>query len=338
MEKEILKNIVDELNVSLKEKGKFIKLSLDDYNPVEISKEHFHEIEDVSYGNKIAFVDGGNAEILKAANFSLQLIRVYYTFYKDNKRIKNKRYEFYILVKSFEKDGKILYKTKTFGDKILNDLEFDSFDRTITQGVNRADVSFIGNVARRFAELHAASEIMVELGKNDVIVLDGSLETKYTYETKILNELHDKSDRAGVVLCGFSKTCELLTDKGVSFAGVLSDIQPEGSWYYYPAAKMNDFEIVFVKLNQKSGYIFRLDVNKKEKIDVVLRLLKNNSNDPVFLGYPYGLVEADRFARVSNRELGILKTKIMAKAGKEWKNINNILKTKDSHSVLDNIG
>ena len=117
-----------------------------------------------------------------------------------------------------------------------------------------------------------------------------------------------------IVICALSKTCELFTDKGNSILSLLNEIQPDKEWYYYPITKTNQkYEILFIKLNEKSKYIFRLDVLNKDmgKVEQVLSLLKSNSKDPVFLGYPYGLIEADRFARISNEELELLKTKFM---------------------------
>jgi hypothetical protein len=97
--------------------------------------------------------------------------------------------------------------------------------------------------------------------------------------------------------------------------------------------------ILFVKLNSKSKYIFRLDVLgfEIENLNKILNVLKQNSIDPVFFGYPYGLIEADKFARIQNSELEILKTKFRIYAKNKWKNIESLIKTKNSHSILDNI-
>jgi len=336
MEEDILKDIVEDLNFSIKEKGKFIKLYYEDYEPVEIDKSNFHEIKDIASENKLAFIDGGNCEILKAPNFSLQFIRVYYTIYKNNKRIENKRYEFYLLIRSLSKDNKILYKTKAFGGNLIGEIEFDSFDKTISQGNNRADISFVGNVARRFSELSIAKEVLDKLEKNDAIVFDGSLEAKYTHEEKILDELFEKAAKKDIMLAGLSKTCELLTDKGNSVIGVLAEMQIDGEWFYNPVAKLNKrFDIYFAKLNKDSDYVFRIDSTKKD--DKVFSMLKSNSTDPVFFGYPYALIESDKFARVTNKESEIFKTKFMMKAGKDWKKISSFLKSNDAHSVLDSI-
>lgn len=337
MEEDIINNILKDLENSIENNGKFIKLPDDDYESIEINKDNFHEITESVAKNKIAYIDGGNSEIFKGANFSLQFIRIYYTIYQDNKRISNKKYEFYLLIKSLEKENKIFYKTAIFGDKIINDLEFDSFDKTITKGVKRGDISSIGDIVRRFSELKVAYELIEKLEKDDSIILDGSLDATYSNENKMLEALDNSK---GVKICALSKTCELFTDKGGSIITSLNEISPDYKWYYHPIATTKEiYEILFIKLHEKSKYIFRLDIFKNQIKDInkILSNLQLNSKDPVFIGYPYALIEADRFARITNKEIELLKTRFMIKAGKDWKNINNSLKTKDSHNILDNI-
>jgi len=85
--------------------------------------------------------------------------------------------------------------------------------------------------------------------------------------------------------------------------------------------------------------VFKFEIRKEnsDKVNEILWLLKRNSIDPVFLGYPYGLVEADRFARVTNEELDYLKTRFMSKAGKWYKELVPYLNALNSHEILDNI-
>ena len=72
-------------------------------------------------------------------------------------------------------------------------------------------------------------------------------------------------------------------------------------------------------------------------MEEVLSLLKQNSKDPVFLGYPYGLIQADRFGRVSNNDAEYLKTSFMAKAGKRFDKIRKYMASVDSHEILDSV-
>ena len=57
--------------------------------------------------------------------------------------------------------------------------------------------------------------------------------------------------------------------------------------------------------------------------------------DPVFIGYPYGLVEADRIARISNQEKESLKTMFLVKLRN--KNIEKYLSSVNAHEILDRI-
>ena len=55
------------------------------------------------------------------------------------------------------------------------------------------------------------------------------------------------------------------------------------------------------------------------------------------MGYPYGLIEADRFARVSNQERDSLKLRLRVMLGKEFKRIEKYINSTNAHEILDNI-
>ena len=61
-----------------------------------------------------------------------------------------------------------------------------------------------------------------------------------------------------------------------------------------------------------------------------------NSQDALFLGYPYGLIVADKFARVSHEEKKSLKMNFLLKA--DNREIAEYLSTTDAHDILDNLG
>lgn len=342
MDKVIIENIINSLNGSLAEKGDYAQFNDPSCKPIKISKENFHKIKDTKEKKQIAFIDGGNAEILTAPNFSLQLIRIYCCIYKENKRIKSKKKEFYILTNAISQGDSITYKTKFFGsDK--GAISFDSFDETIRQGNHRISISSIGNAIRRFAELETAKEAINDLNSDDIILLDGDLKASITNEIGYLDELYKKLVEKSITIAALSKTSELFTEKGNALIPVLSEIAPEKEWYYYPLVEISNkshkVDMYIVKLNKSSRYIFKLEVfnetsyNKEE----TLSLLKNNSKDPVFLGYPYGLIEADKSARISNNEKDYLKTIFLAKLGKDSKKIAKYLNTLNTHTILDSL-
>jgi len=66
-------------------------------------------------------------------------------------------------------------------------------------------------------------------------------------------------------------------------------------------------------------------------------LLKENSRDPVFLGYPYGLIEADRFSRISNQEKERLRLQLKLAFGRDYKRIEEFENSLNAHDILDSI-
>ncbi len=318
------------------------------YKPFKISENNFHKIEKTDCKSKIAFIDGGNLEILKAADFSLNLIRIYYSIYENNKKIKSKKHEFYALVHAEKRNNEIFYKTTLFSENKETlpdeaDLVFSSLDASLRTGLQRINISKISGAIRRFSELKIASNMVEDMDKGDVLVLDGSLQSTTTNESRYLENLFKKGLERDVLITSLSKSCTLMTGKGNSLIAILGIICPGGRWYYHPIADINSqehqAEIVFAKLHEKSKHIFRFEIYKKQKpaISKILGLITENSNDPVFLGYPYGLIEADRFARISNQELDYFKIMITLKLGKDASKLDKCLTARDAHTILDRI-
>ena len=156
--------------------------------------------------------------------------------------------------------------------------------------------------------------------------------------------MYKKANEKSIITCGLSKTTTLMTDKGNSIANALNKFNVSEKWIYYPVVEINSSNhqasMSFVKLHEKSRYIFRFEIYKeqKEKINDVISLISNNCKDSVFIGYPYGLIEADRNARVSMQEKDMILTIFSTKFGKDWEKIKESLSNVDAHEILDNIG
>jgi len=331
---EILKKAIAALESNLENKGSYAQFNNFNYKPIKLDESNFKPLETIDSNKKIAFLDGGNAEIIASPNFSLQFIRIYYTVYQNNKRIASEKKEFYVLITSKNQEQDIIFETEIFPINYnFKNQTFNSFDSTLREGNNRVSISKIGNTIRRFAELSIAKEI-----DSEIIVLDGDLKSRYTGEQAYLDELY----QSGKIIAALSKTNELFTETGNNFNVVLDDLASLEEWAYYPIVEINDekhkAQILMVKLNKDSKYIFKLEIDKKENINELLSLLKDNSKDPIFFGYPYALVEADKHARVPNNEKDYLKTKLMALAGNKWASLAKYLNTKNAHDILDNIG
>ncbi|HLC50182.1 MAG TPA: DNA double-strand break repair nuclease NurA [Candidatus Nanoarchaeia archaeon] len=341
MYEEIAAKVLESLKAKDSSKGAYPKFSSEDYIPFRIEAKNFHEIKNLD-SKSIAFIDGGNAEIIGSANFSLSMIRASCVVLKKGAKTIRKKSESIVLVSAIEKNGEIHYKPVVFNRDFLDieDVSFDSMDETLKNGVNRADVKSIPNAIRRFAELNMAKNAADNMLAN-IIVLDGNLQCTLTNEKKYLDALYESCEKNNIVLCALSKTSALFTDNGNLLSAALSDIAPMKKWDYHPIAEIKSnnhkAEMFFVKFHEKSNHIFRLEILKaqKENADEAISNVSSCCNDPVFIGYPFGLIEADRIARVSNNEKEFLKTMVLAKIGE--KNVAKYLNSSNAHQILDKI-
>ncbi len=82
-----VKLLVDDLVSRIKEQGTGKSIfSNDNSERFELSPEKFQQIKITNEIRKIAFVDGGSSELLKAPNYSIQFNRVYFSIFDGNKR------------------------------------------------------------------------------------------------------------------------------------------------------------------------------------------------------------------------------------------------------------
>ncbi|MBD3259183.1 hypothetical protein GF371_00970 [Candidatus Woesearchaeota archaeon] len=351
----IINDLLKELDKVISSESTMIVFTDKNYNSIALCSENFHEIEANAKINKdaelekrkIAFIDGGNNTVVKSSNFIVSFIRLYAAVYCGKAKIKEDKHEFFAVVTADYADEKLRYKTELFpiGNALLpriKDLVFDSMDKTITEGSNRAEIAKIVDNIRRFGELNLAASLASYLEENDIILLDGTLQATVTNENSYLNVLYDECERKKITVCGLAKTSNLFTDKGDNAQAAVNKLNSKNKdlarWYYYPFVQiMNEkhkADMFFVKFHPGSRYIFRFEVHNSLNFDLksLFSLIAENSNDPVFPGYPYGLIEADKNARVSNEERNYMKTIIETK-----RNLNQYLRSLDAHDVLDNI-
>jgi hypothetical protein len=334
-----------------------------DYEMLPFPPASFVAIKDVEPGLRVAFVDGGNQEILGAPNFSVQINRVYFNIFRGRDRILPpslpRRVEFYSVTMSDFRDGGIFYDTQVFPLKseferlVPNELlSFNSLDRTVTLGNQRADIRHVASVARRFAEWEFARHVVEdELERGDMIVHDGSLQTSLTNEHKYLARALEAAVKRGVVFAGISKTSTLFTTTGLSLLGAVQklaeDYGVKGPWCI-PIAKvanvLHNAFIYVVKLHERAKYVFRYEIYGEQAREMsdedfcgVASALVGNSKDIGFPGYPYGLIDADRFARVGGDEIDKYQALLMSEMSKRggWRKISRHVCSGDAHGVLD---
>ena len=340
---EIIKKILESVDEKAAITNTFPKFSGEGYKPCKIDTNNFHEIIRLNDDKRIAFVDGGNAEIIGSANFSLNLIRVCYVIYKNNRKIISKKFEIFAFVQAINQNNEIYYRASFFRTNNPIDFEeisFSSFDHTLMIGINRAEISNVANTLRRFTELKLA-KMIADNKLSDIIILDGNLQSTLTNENEYLNQLYEACGKNNVILAALGKTNSLFTDNGDLLSAVLSSISKLQSWFYHPIVEIKNTshkaEMFFAKFHDKSRHIFRFEIfnAQKAKAEETIRILAGNCADPIFIGYPYGLIEADKTARIGNNEKESLKMMFLVKLGN--KNIEKYLNSKNAHDILDRI-
>jgi hypothetical protein len=305
------------------------------YIPIKFSKDYFKEITKPK-NNKLAFIDGGNIEIAGNNNFSLQMMRVYYTIYKNNKRINYNQTTYFVFIDTINEENKFIYKAEIYKEEILvNTFKFD-----LKNNNEQLKPENIIGYVRRIYELKKAIESINYLEKNDAIVLDGNLHVREQQEKKEIDELYFNTTKKEIYVSAISKTSSLLTNKGQNLVSYINNLSNIKKWYYYPICKNNNpehkAELIIVKFHEKSEYSFIIDIYNEKYIDHIIALLANNSKDPVFLGYPYGLIESDHNARCQENEKQFLQIKfIQSSNNKEI--IKKLINSNKAHDILDSI-
>lgn len=332
----------------------------DRYTSFDFDPKNFKQIACASPDSKIAFVDGGNLPLIKTPSFAVQFERVYFNCFDGDKRANlglPHRIEFFAVVTSFSEGDGIKYKTEFVpldekSKKYLpdeKDLVFDSYDETLRTGAEQIEIPRVGEVARSFAEWKFAGFVIDELGKGDIFVKDGTLHAPYTNEAKYAEEAYGKAKASGVLFCGVSKTSQLYTTTGLPLVAAVSRLARENKvkapWYYEQVVDITDpahkADLNIAKLNANSDYVFRVEILKDQKNDKgkVMAALAGNSRDVSFPGYPYGLVDADKNARVSYDELDAMRLLLFSEIskGKTWGSFKDFLAGSEAHDFLNKI-
>ena len=307
-------------------------------------------------------MDGGNGSLEDAPNYMISINRVYYSLFQGRRRIKPRgvpRIQFFsyvtLNISAAKEAQQISYDTKFFAhapsDRSLlpseSDLSSDIEHSSVLQGVQ------FHSMGRRFAEWQMAAHVVEsELGPGDILVMDGSLETRFKNETKYAQRLYDLALQKGVTVCGLAKTSRLITESGDPLLARVSEIA-EGvsydSWYVRVSEKISSHDkgfMLVVRLHPKSRYVFRFEILAEQfarmspdDLNVVLGSLAENSRDVAMLGYPYGAIDADRFAQVRTNELGMYRMFIRSEMLKnpEWRRRQKHSTGLGAHDTLNGV-
>ncbi|HII83643.1 MAG TPA: DNA double-strand break repair nuclease NurA [Methanobacterium subterraneum] len=366
-----IKELVEILREDIEERGLGDPISNNPYDMAyPLNKSNFNGLKPPKLQRKMAFIDGGNQRILGTAEYSIQVNRVYFNIFNEKSRVFPRseiptRIEFFSLTTKKTKNGNRFYETSVFPvnkefRKYLpknEDLKFDATNREIMVG-NTADIERVASMARRFSEWEFSKHIInLELDENDVIVRDGSLQTSLPKERIYTQNAMETAKKKKVIFSGLSKTSALSTSTGLSVISSVQRFADEckidlNTWCYGPIiqakSETHRAVVMVVKLNKCADRPFRFEIFDENlfnegkltdgMLDVVSALV-TNSNDFSFPGYPYGLYDADRLARVKNEEIEVYETELKSELSNQgiWKTFNTLMKAVDAHNKLDEL-
>lgn len=178
-----------------------------------------------------------------------------------------------------------------------------------------------------FLEKKTIDFLLKTIKSNSIVVRDGSLDN---FQDSI-----KESNEKNILLIGVAKSSNKKEKDSTNIVDMklsseLIKYKEKKTWYT-TTQKNKHFTTTFCKYHALSKYCFRTDIPILPGIEPkkVLGFLVFYSNDLTFLGYPYGLVDADLTARVSNTQKEYYKTLYEQYTKKEI--------IKNSHDVLDNI-
>ncbi|MXZ94292.1 MAG: DNA double-strand break repair nuclease NurA [Cenarchaeum sp. SB0678_bin_8] len=321
-----LTNLAKELNDSLEFlPHDDVLLPSKDRKVYELKPSNFRKISPANTPIKIAFVDGGNGTITKSPNFTISFNRVYYCIFQGKKQVHNTQGLTTDFFSCIQKRVKGAAKNGIIHDIILrmsrNSHNMDLPDSNdITAALNNVtfDDPRIDTLPRSLAEWRLGMIALDALSDGDVLVMDGSLTTPDKIESRYANAMFEKAQSKNVTVCAISKTSRLLTRSGEPLLNRVSDISQQTGydrWRINVADGVSPHDpgfVMVVKLHPAARFSFRFEILQEQhqemddaRINNIMASLATNSQDLSFLGYPYGLVVADRFAQVRKDDIKI---------------------------------
>jgi hypothetical protein len=309
------------------------EILLESGSPKKLSKGNFHHVRPEVSQRNICYVDGGEGTLIDGGPFGLYLIRAYAIVIQKGRQKKSLSSEFNLSVKTgtngiFETQ---MYSIRGTSPKILT---MDSMDARLKEGVDRGRPGKLASLIRRISELELAKEALYYLESGDLIILDGTLETRFEEEKMAMEQLMEEATEKSVLVAAVSKSSNMITTKGKPVDKLFLLSGPGDSWYYHPVADAKGFELYLCKLHPKARHVLRLDMPKGLLADPgkVFSILAASSKDLSIPGYPYWLVKVDRLARVQDSEARYMRQKLLASV----KGLESFI-GRDVHSLLDSM-
>lgn len=291
----------------------------------ELKPSAFREIYETDSPRRVAFVDGGNGTVAQSPGFVISLNRLYCSLFRGRTREAASpapRVEFFSLVTRKVRasgSGSVASYDAALFPQAKEHRRFLPARQDVSSGIREVGAGRdprMSSLARSLGEWQMARMVAETLEGGDMLVMDGSLMTLDRTESRYAQDLYETASRRGVIVCALAKTSGLTTRGGEPLLSRVREISSEtgyGRWRIDVADRMSAHDrgfVMVVKLHPNAAFSFRFEILREQsgrmdeaEKDHVLASLAANSGDLSFLGYPYGLVDADRYAQVRNRDV-----------------------------------
>ena len=323
-----------------------------------ITPANFRNIPSTANPRRVAFVDGGNGTIIRSPGFFATINRLYSCTFCGSARVRQPRHprvEFFSLVThrmSSESEG---YGMKHSARLFVPHREHGKYvppGDDVASGMRHAAPrgSQMESVARGLGEWLMAREVAGTLERGDMLVMDGSLTALDRIESKYAQNLYDVARSRGVIVCALSKTSHLLTRGGEPLLERARSISEETGlerWYVNVADQLSSHDSGFVMAVQLHGlarYAFRFEILREQHArlsdgekDHILASLASNSGDASFLGYPYGLVDADRYAQIRRSDVVLCRELLQSRARATLGSASGYMSNIGAHDHLNGV-
>ena len=294
---------------------------------LDLKPESFHPITRTNASGRVAFVDGGNGTVAESPNFVISLNRLYCGLFRGRERAgapPDPRIEFFSLVVRraaqagneymMEYDVSLFPHDESHRRYMPAESDVKASIRDTPAGVDPR----IPSLSRSLGEWRMAHAVVQTLAKGDILVMDGSLTTLDRIESRYAQDLYISALDRGVVVCALAKTSRLLTRGGEPLLDRVHEIAAgtcHGMWCIEVAEQVSSHDrgfVMAVKLHPNAAFPFRFEILREQFLEMdcaekdrILSSVAANSGDVSFLGYPYGLVDADRYAQVRNSDVAM---------------------------------
>jgi hypothetical protein len=337
---EELKKAVVFINDLLGEEGESIidESDSDEMNSITfkntITKDSFHTYEPSEDSFKLAAVDGGSQRVLNGGSFIVGAYRAGALLFQDHA----------LLSPEPAPSAKVF--SVSFNNR--KELYSKAFESLIGESPTEypRELMLVLQRLRTFEEWSVAQELINQLGKGDIILVDGSLKASIHKQDILFQRIMSRALEKGIHFVGISKRSTLR----FNHAPLLHFVKKKGDelfgnskiWYCEIPDEKGHSQLFgnryIVKYHPEAYFVFRTDINRLDNVPPaeVFGKLAKYSSDATYHGYPYPLAQIHNQVVINRVQIEDIAYRLEALALERGiSNYNWDLLFQNFHDILD---